>query len=86
VVLIITVSSLPGNYREHIKQVLSQKHQPQDEVHINYSLFNCLSGGEIMFIEYCSRGCGGTTTIDPDYCLQAGLRLHIGVYQDSVWL
>ncbi|KAJ7735436.1 hypothetical protein B0H14DRAFT_2639192 [Mycena olivaceomarginata] len=58
-----------GNYREHIKQVLSQKHQPQDEVHINYSLFNCLSGGEIMFIEYCSRGCGGTTTIDPDYCL-----------------
>ncbi|KAJ7311460.1 hypothetical protein DFH08DRAFT_718317 [Mycena albidolilacea] len=58
-----------GNYREHIKQVLSQEHQPQDEAHIDYSLFNCLSGGEIMFIKYCSRGCGGTTTIDSDYCL-----------------
>ncbi|KAF8139569.1 hypothetical protein K438DRAFT_1637272 [Mycena galopus ATCC 62051] len=58
-----------GNYQDHIVQVLEAAGQPTDEAHIDYSLFDCLSGGNIRFIEYCSSGCGGTTSKQDDYCL-----------------
>ncbi|KAJ7477559.1 hypothetical protein FB451DRAFT_1032788 [Mycena latifolia] len=57
-----------GNYRDHIIQVLQQNGQPTDETHIDDSLFDYLSGGEIKFISFCVNGCGGTTTKDPDFC------------------
>ncbi|KAJ7821641.1 hypothetical protein B0H13DRAFT_1660142 [Mycena leptocephala] len=53
----------------NIVEVLEAVGQPTDEAHIDYSLFDCLSGGEIRFISFCSRGCGGTTTTADDYCL-----------------
>ncbi|KAJ6474876.1 hypothetical protein C8R45DRAFT_1217260 [Mycena sanguinolenta] len=58
-----------GNYQDHIVQVLEANGQSTDEAHIDYSLFDCLSGGEIRFIEFCSNGCGGTTSTADDYCL-----------------
>ncbi|KAF7345074.1 hypothetical protein MVEN_01670900 [Mycena venus] len=58
-----------GNYRDHIISVLSQDGQPTDEVHIENSLFDCLSGGEIRFISFCGNGCGGTTSKAADFCL-----------------
>jgi len=64
--LIITVSFRPGNYHDHIVDVLLQNGQPTDEAHIDDSLFDCLSGGEIRF---CANGCGGTTTTAADFCL-----------------
>jgi hypothetical protein len=67
--LIITAASLPGNYQDHIVQVLQSVCQPTDEAHIDYSLFDCLSGGNIKFISFCSKGCGGSTTTAGDYCL-----------------
>ncbi|KAJ7323641.1 hypothetical protein DFH08DRAFT_711762 [Mycena albidolilacea] len=59
-----------GNYHDHIVEVLTQNGQPTDEAHVDNSLFNCLSGGEISFISFCGNGCGGTTTTSPDFCLQ----------------
>ncbi|KAJ6528353.1 hypothetical protein DFH09DRAFT_1036230 [Mycena vulgaris] len=58
-----------GNYRDHIIQVLEQNGQPTDEAHIDNSLFDCLSGGDISLRGFCANGCGGTTTKDPDFCL-----------------
>ncbi|KAJ7251968.1 hypothetical protein C8J57DRAFT_1077717 [Mycena rebaudengoi] len=58
-----------GNYRNHIVQVLMENSQPTDEAHIDNSLFDCISGGEIRFISFCARGCGGTTSKDADFCL-----------------
>ena len=57
-----------GNYRDHIVRVLKAAKQPTSEVHIQNSKFDCQSGGEIVFREFCSKGCGGTDSEDPDYC------------------
>ncbi|KAF9465348.1 hypothetical protein BDZ94DRAFT_1254337 [Collybia nuda] len=58
-----------GNYRDHIIQVLEANGQPTDEAHIISSIFDCLDGGEIRFRGFCSRGCGGVGTEDPDFCV-----------------
>ncbi|KAK6224174.1 hypothetical protein LQW54_000323 [Pestalotiopsis sp. IQ-011] len=59
-----------GNYREHITDTLKTVGVDTDEAHVQNGLFNCLSGGDIQYIEYCINGCGGTDSEDPDYCLQ----------------
>ncbi|KAJ6447101.1 DNA-binding protein hgh1 protein [Purpureocillium lavendulum] len=59
----------PGNYREHIKETLKSAGVSQDERHIQNSKFDCLSGGDIKYREFCASGCGGTDSKDPDYCL-----------------
>lgn len=48
--------------------MLKAAKQPTSEVHIQNSKFDCQSGGEIVFREFCSKGCGGTDSEDPDYC------------------
>ncbi|KIY68649.1 hypothetical protein CYLTODRAFT_252582 [Cylindrobasidium torrendii FP15055 ss-10] len=58
-----------GNYHDHIVRVLKASNQPTDDAHIRGSIFDCLSGGEIRYRGYCSRGCGGVGNSDPDYCL-----------------
>ena len=58
-----------GNYRDHIVQTLRDAGQSTDEAHIQNGKFDCLSGGDIAFREFCSRGCGGTESENPDYCL-----------------
>lgn len=59
----------PGNYRNHIIETLKAANQPTDESHIQNSKFDCLDKGDIAYREFCSRGCGGTDTENPDYCL-----------------
>ncbi|KAJ7024970.1 hypothetical protein C8F04DRAFT_1269714 [Mycena alexandri] len=58
-----------GNYHDHIVQTLTAAGQSTDEAHVDNSLFDCLSGGEIRFISFCANGCGGTTTTNADFCL-----------------
>ncbi|OAQ80502.1 hypothetical protein VFPBJ_06087 [Purpureocillium lilacinum] len=58
-----------GNYRNHIIETLKAANQPTDESHIQNSKFDCLDKGDIAYREFCSRGCGGTDTENPDYCL-----------------
>ncbi|RYP62566.1 hypothetical protein DL770_009563 [Monosporascus sp. CRB-9-2] len=58
-----------GNYRDHIVETLQSVGQPTDEAHIQNSKFDCLSGGDIAYREFCGNGCGGTDSEDPDYCL-----------------
>ncbi|KAJ7841533.1 hypothetical protein B0H13DRAFT_2365675 [Mycena leptocephala] len=58
-----------GNYHDHIVQVLIANGVSTNEAHVDNSLFDCLSGGEIRFIRFCPNGCGGTTTTNPDFCL-----------------
>ncbi|RYP43473.1 hypothetical protein DL770_011651 [Monosporascus sp. CRB-9-2] len=58
-----------GNYRDHIKETLQAAGVSTDELHIQNSKFDCLSGGDIAYREFCSNGCGGTDSTDPDYCL-----------------
>jgi hypothetical protein len=65
--VILTIS--PGNYEDHIVSVLNTENVTPDEAHIQDSLFDCLSGGEIQYVEFCIGGCGGTDSTDPDYCL-----------------
>lgn len=57
-----------GNYRDHIILVLQANDQPTDEAHIQNSLFDCVSDGNINFVSFCGNGCGGTDSTDPDYC------------------
>ncbi|EMR62649.1 hypothetical protein MGN70_010943 [Eutypa lata] len=57
-----------GNYRDHIIQVLLANGQPTDEAHIQNSLFDCVSDGNINYVQYCGNGCGGTGSTDPDFC------------------
>ncbi|KAF8147054.1 hypothetical protein K438DRAFT_1474660, partial [Mycena galopus ATCC 62051] len=64
----ISLINKVSNYPDHIVQVLEAAGQPTDEAHIDYSLFDCLSGGNIRSIEYCVSGCGGTTSTQDDYC------------------
>lgn len=61
--------SVAGNYRDHIVETLKAKGVSTDERHIQNSRFDCLSGGDIAYRQYCSHGCGGTNNEDPDYCL-----------------
>ena len=58
-----------GNYRDHIKRTLKAAKQPTDERHIQNSKFDCVSDGDIVFRQFCARGCGGTDSTNPDYCL-----------------
>ncbi|KAG5459444.1 MAG: hypothetical protein BJ554DRAFT_153 [Olpidium bornovanus] len=58
-----------GNYRAHIIETLLAVGVTADEKHIQNSKFDCLSGGDIVYREYCAAGCGGTASTDPDYCL-----------------
>ncbi|RYP46588.1 hypothetical protein DL768_007210 [Monosporascus sp. mg162] len=57
-----------GNYRDHIKETLQAAGVSTDERHIQNSKFDCLSDGDIAYREFCSNGCGGTDSTDPDYC------------------
>ncbi|RYP31765.1 hypothetical protein DL767_005585 [Monosporascus sp. MG133] len=57
------------NYRDHIKETLQAAGVSTDERHIQNSKFDCLSDGDIAYREFCSNGCGGTDSTDPDYCL-----------------
>ncbi|KXJ86589.1 hypothetical protein Micbo1qcDRAFT_209001 [Microdochium bolleyi] len=57
-----------GNYRDHIVETLQAAGQPTDESRIQNSKFDCIGGGDIVYREFCSRGCGGTDSEDPDYC------------------
>ncbi|KAH7025130.1 uncharacterized protein B0I36DRAFT_250870 [Microdochium trichocladiopsis] len=57
-----------GNYRDHIVETLQAAGQPTSEDHIQNSKFDCIDGGDIVYREFCSRGCGGTDSTDPDYC------------------
>lgn len=50
-------------------ETLQSVKQPTDEVHIQNSRFDCLSGGDIKYRQFCKAGCGGTDSKDPDYCL-----------------
>ncbi|KAJ1323011.1 hypothetical protein MN608_11865 [Microdochium nivale] len=58
-----------GNYRDHIVETLKASNQPTDEARIQNSRFDCVGGGDIIYREFCSKGCGGTDSEDPDYCL-----------------
>ena len=58
-----------GDYRDHIKRTLKAAKQSTDERHIQNSKFDCVKDGGIVFREFCSRGCGGTDSTNPDYCL-----------------
>ncbi|KAH8658122.1 hypothetical protein BX600DRAFT_514638 [Xylariales sp. PMI_506] len=58
-----------GNYRDHIVAELNAVDEPTSELYIENSLWDCLSGGEISYVDYCENGCGGTDSTDPDYCL-----------------
>lgn len=58
-----------GNYHDHIVAVLTGAGKSTDDAHVRNSIFNCLSGGEIAYQGYCTYGCGGTQSEDPDYCL-----------------
>ncbi|RYP59132.1 hypothetical protein DL769_008667 [Monosporascus sp. CRB-8-3] len=58
-----------GNYRDHIVETLQAVGQPTDEAHIQNSKFDCLDDGDIAFRQFHSKGCGGTDSENPDYCL-----------------
>ncbi|GAM37120.1 hypothetical protein TCE0_022f06756 [Talaromyces pinophilus] len=58
-----------GDYHDHIVAVLTGAGKSTDDAHVRNSIFNCLSGGEIAYQGYCTYGCGGTQSEDPDYCL-----------------
>lgn len=50
-------------------RVLQAANQPTDEAHVQNSKFDCQADGEIQYREFCTKGCGGTDSTDPDYCL-----------------
>ncbi|KAH6651618.1 hypothetical protein BKA67DRAFT_660414 [Truncatella angustata] len=59
-----------GNYQDHIVDTLNTVKVDADDKHIQNSLFDCLSDGDIKYVEFCINGCGGTASTDPDYCLR----------------
>lgn len=63
-----TADETTGNYRNHIIETLKASGQPTDEARIQNSKFDCIGGGDIVYRQYCSNGCGGTDSEDPDYC------------------
>lgn len=68
-ILCLTDWVVTGNYHDHIVETLEAAGQPTDDAHIRSSIFDCVSGGDIIFRGYCARGCGGVGTEDPDFCL-----------------
>ncbi|RYP28909.1 hypothetical protein DL767_007004 [Monosporascus sp. MG133] len=43
---------------------------PSPNVPTKNSKFDCFGDGDIAYREFCSDGCGGMDSEDPDYCLQ----------------
>ncbi|RYP21821.1 hypothetical protein DL765_002046 [Monosporascus sp. GIB2] len=58
-----------GNYLDHAVEMLQAADQSTDVAHIENSRFDCLGDRDIAYREFCSKGCGGTDSEDPDYCL-----------------
>lgn len=58
-----------GNYRDHIVETLQSAGQSTDERHIQSSIFDCLGDGDIRYRGFCSQGCAGVGSDNPDYCL-----------------
>lgn len=58
-----------GKYHDHIVATLSAAGQPIGEQHVQNSIFDCLSGGDIRYVKYCRHGCGGVGSKVDDYCL-----------------
>lgn len=56
-----------GDYRDDIVTELQATGQSTDDQHIQQSLFNCLSNGQIDFTSFCDSGCVGGDSSD-DYC------------------
>ncbi|RYO77520.1 hypothetical protein DL766_009618 [Monosporascus sp. MC13-8B] len=55
-----------GSYRDHIVETLQAADQSTHEAHVQNSRFDCLSDGDISYRKFCSKGCGGTDSEDPD--------------------
>lgn len=68
VILILAFYESDGDYEAVIKRELTAARQPTDGRHINYARFDCLADGKIKYRQFCSRGCGGVASTDPDYC------------------
>lgn len=58
---------IAGDYRDDIQTELAANGQSGDDTHIQQSLFNCLSNGQIDFVNFCGGGCVGGDSRD-DYC------------------